>query len=372
MKYLLIPLYLAAAMTQAEESRPAVSTLEWPGGPLPLAETLQWLNQSGNETTMAVDSKPAAANSDTGREFPFSAGSYWEGVVAAMEHHGLQLDRGDKSVTFHRSSNQNSGIQHPNLGISPVKLKVADVDDGPRHYIPAGPVLLEIKGARLSHYSVAQKTSIEVGYFAHLEPRYEHNDVGYVAITWKPLGEGKKRIPWPNSLSAKQRERSFSQIGSYQGRIGPNVIRSQSTELLDLNRLDLEATCEVAFTELRSSEHTLDVGETATFSMDDATADWTISFEGPSERQPRYHQVVMEVPTSQRYQGAIKIEATDKDGKRIHSSGRTTNWASELKTIRNVTYLQAPKSLPVTFKIEVRSIVAKTSHPLSGELIFPR
>ena len=135
-----------------------------------------------------------------------------------------------------------------------------------------------------------------------------------------------------------------------------------------MDRLDLEATCEVAFTELRSSERTLDVGDTATFSMDDATADWTISFEGPSERQPRYHQVVMEVPASQRYQGAIKIEATDKDGKRIHSSGRTTNWASELKTIRNVTYLQAPESLPVTFTIEVRSIVAKpvTSYPANS------
>ena len=210
MKYLLIPLYLAAAVTQAEESRPTVSTLEWPGGPLPLAETVQWLNQSGNETTMADDSKPAAASTDTGREFPFSAGSYWEGVVAAMEHHGLQLDRGDKSVTFHRSSNQNSGIQHPNLGISPIKLKVADADDGPRHYMPAGPVLLEIKGARLSHYTVAQKTSIEVGYFAHLEPRYEHNDIGYVAITWKPLGKANNASPGPIAFGKTARTLFFT------------------------------------------------------------------------------------------------------------------------------------------------------------------
>ena len=364
---LFVILGLILGVAYAEE--PESIQLVWQGGTLPLSEAADWLSEGGNETV--IELPKASPSGDKKLEFPFSSGSYWEGVVATMEHHELALARGSKSINFHRSQNLSSGIQHPIIGISPVKLIDAEQPINRGHFIPCGPVLLEIKDARISHYLTQQKTSMEIGYFAHLEPRFSLNDIGYVALMWKPLGSGDTVIQWPSQLNKQQRQRSFSQIGSYQGQMAPNVIRSQSDSILQLDNLDLQATCEIVFTELRTNEVTLNVGESATFHMDKATAEWSLSLLTPSERQPRYHQLVLEAPSSDRYQGAIKIEGKDQEGKRVHSSGRTTNWASQQEKMKIITYLQAPKSLPITFRVEVRAVTGRESHNISSRLDFP-
>ena len=355
---------------EPSEQAEGATLLTWAGGPLPLDQVTTWLSSSGNETEL-INHRGGEGNT-SGEEFPFTAGSYWEAVMACVDYHGLTLEPSKRSIYFSRSLPMDTGLQHPPVGISPVRLLLErDVPERPSQWherlIFAGPILIQVKDARVSQQLPDQHATLEISYSARIEPRFGEKNISYVLVKWKELGQGNQRIPWTGNASNYLRNMRSSHIHTYiTNRESTAQAMAESDEPLHLSGLDLDATLEIVYAQPESIERTMKADEKTTFKLGGLEADWKMSYAGPKEE----NKIVIESPQEAGHRSQLEIEVTGPDGEKARLRSRSTRWGHNGAGTTYTYQFHGVEKTPVTIKISTQRITGESSHPMATQLQF--
>ena len=248
--------------------------------------------------------------------------------MACVEYHDLTLEASKRSIYFSRSLPMETGLQHPPVGISPVRLLLErESPQRPNQWhermIFSGPILIEIQDARISQQLPNQQSTLEISYSARIEPRFGEKRVSFVLVKWKELGQGNQRIEWTGNASNYLRNMRNSHIHTYTTNRCPTAHAiAESEEPLHINGLDLDATLEIVYAQPESVEQKMEPGDKATFKLGGFKEDWEISYAGPKKD----HEVVLISPKEAGHRGQIELELIGSDGKSARLRSRSTRW----------------------------------------------